>query len=239
LGPFEISSSGELYRVGGLAGIGTDVANGTKVGVGAYVAYSELDLDAHYSAPAFAVEINTLDETVNTWSAGLAVLGESRHEVMRGIGLFFKGRAAALYANGELNAEQSGPFSAPHCLRTTTRKSSPALSKVRLGSISRLVQTRPFPSSAVRLGATMCSKSSIRSPGLVLRTTRALSACPHRADRPDRILGRRQGRVQFLSRGAVTYVLPPIADPVDLPRRPWESRQKSEPREGSPSWRGG
>jgi len=108
LGPFEISSSGEFYRVGGLAGIGTEVSDGTKVGVGAYVAYSELDLDAHYSAPAFPAEINTLDETVKTWSAGLAVLGESRREVMRGIGVFFKGRAAALYANGELDAGQNG-----------------------------------------------------------------------------------------------------------------------------------
>jgi hypothetical protein len=46
--PIDFSASSQFYRVAGLAGWGADVATGTKIGVGAYVAYSELDLDAAY-----------------------------------------------------------------------------------------------------------------------------------------------------------------------------------------------
>ncbi|MCG8649671.1 MAG: hypothetical protein MI861_07550, partial [Pirellulales bacterium] len=112
----EVSADAQFYRVAGLAGLGTNVANGTKVGVGAYVAYSELDLDAGYLNLDNTDLFSQIDETVETWSGGLMVLGESRHEVMPGFGVFVKGRAAALYANGELDGSQrgfngSGPFS--------------------------------------------------------------------------------------------------------------------------------
>ena len=114
--PVEVSADSQFYRVAGLAGLGTNVANGTKVGVGAYVAYSELDLDARYQNLTVDEQFSQIDETVETWSGGLALLGESRHEVMPGFGVFIKGRAAALYANGELDASQNGntidgPFS--------------------------------------------------------------------------------------------------------------------------------
>lgn len=105
---FGTSSSGEFLRVAGLTGIATDVTVGTKAGVGAYVAYSELNLDVLRTISIFTGEFGSLDETVKTWSAGLAVFGESRRNLMPGVGVFFKGRAAALYANGELNG-----FTAP------------------------------------------------------------------------------------------------------------------------------
>jgi hypothetical protein len=105
--PIDFSASSEFYRVAGLAGWGADVATGTKIGVGAYVAYSELDLDAAYRNVNVIERFSQIDETVKTWSGGLALLGETRREVMPGVGVFFKGRAAALYANGDLDASQN------------------------------------------------------------------------------------------------------------------------------------
>jgi hypothetical protein len=105
--PIDFSASSEFYRVAGLAGWGANVATGTKIGVGAYVAYSELDLDAAYRNMNVIERFSQLDETVKTWSGGVALLVESRRELTSVIGVFFKGRAAALYANGDLDANQN------------------------------------------------------------------------------------------------------------------------------------
>lgn len=106
INPVELSSSGEFYRVSTLVGIGSDLTSETKFGVGAYIGYSELQVDALYSTALFPVPLNSLDQTVKTSSTGLVLLGESRHQLMPSVGVFFKGRAAALYADGRLDAAQ-------------------------------------------------------------------------------------------------------------------------------------
>lgn len=103
----EFSASSHFYRVAGLAGWGTEAASHTKVGVGGYVAYSQLDLDSLHNNPTVPGRFQTIDETVKTWSGGLAVLGETRREMRPGVDVFFSGRAAALYANGDLDASQN------------------------------------------------------------------------------------------------------------------------------------
>jgi hypothetical protein len=162
LDPLEISSSSEFYRVAGVVGIGTDVAEGTKIGAGVYVGYSRLDVDAVHSSPSFVFLLNTIDESVKTWSAGLVVLGESRHEVTPGVGLFFKGRAAALYANGDLNADQmafTNQFSA-----NDRQETFAGLVDGQVGFEVAFGPNATISISAVRPGATTCSISSIRSP---------------------------------------------------------------------------
>lgn len=108
------SANSQFYRAGGFAGVGTDAGTNGRIGIGGYVAYSSLDFDSSYVVTDVIADAGGnigasvgLDEHVTTWSDGPIIAGETRHALSPGVGVFLKGRLAALYANGDLDARQA------------------------------------------------------------------------------------------------------------------------------------
>ncbi|MEM6616903.1 MAG: hypothetical protein AAF619_10260 [Pseudomonadota bacterium] len=97
----------DYRRFGGFAGVGREIPGAdVKIGLGVYAAISQLDLSSEFQDDGVPTNFIRLDETVDTFTIGPMLVGEANVDINQYLGAFVSGRAAVVYAHGDLDADQ-------------------------------------------------------------------------------------------------------------------------------------